>query len=155
MHQRQHNTWLSFFFFSKILSTWVSHFNLACFFLFFFVFFCLSFLILLPGMLQQTASFMSAKKHLVHPMPCHGTGSLAPIMPLCFPSLPSPACLSVWENLVFTVENWAVLLNQWEENPDPDFTGLKLSELRSWVCNSLPMLYIIFIVGHGDLNYKE
>lgn len=57
-------------------------------------FFLYVFLILLPGMLQQTASGISAKKHLVHPLPCYGTGGLAPITLLPFPALPSLACLS-------------------------------------------------------------
>lgn len=88
------------------------------------------FLILLLGMLQRTTSCTSTKKHLVHPMPCHGNGSLAPIMPPSF-SFPPQPCLPVWENLVFTVESWAVLQNQLEENPDPNLTGLWLSEFRT------------------------
>lgn len=59
-----------------------------------FFFFLYVFLILLPGILQQTASCISAKKHLVHPLPCYGSGGLAPIMLLPFPALPSLACLS-------------------------------------------------------------
>lgn len=125
------------FFFSKILSTWVFHFTLTCFFHFFFCFLVCLFGFycpeccskLLPARLPRNSLFVQ----------CLAT-ALAAWHPSCiypflsFPPQPCPpACLPVWENLVFTVENWAVLQNQWEENPDPDFTGLQLSEFRSWV----------------------
>lgn len=76
------------------------------------------FLISLPGMLQQTASCIAAGKHLVHPVPCYGTGGLAPIKLLPFPASLSLASMSVCETLVFAVENWAELQNQWETSPD-------------------------------------
>lgn len=52
---------------------------------------CVSLWFSLPGTLQQTASCTSAKKHLVHPILCRGTGGVPPISPLCCP--PLPACL--------------------------------------------------------------
>lgn len=119
--------------------------NWFVFFRLFFIFLYV-FWILLPGSLKQSASCMSAKKHLVPPMLCHGCWKPGnPSCPFAFlPSPALPACLSGKPSVYCRELSSA-------GKPGPWFYWFR-ADFRS-IAHFL--YYVVFMGGPRHLNYED